>query len=277
VHWLCQNGHTWKQQVSNRVRSRQCGECAGRRVTQTNNLAAEHPDLAVEWDRAANWPLLPQQVLPGSNMTVTWRCSRGHTWQAVVVNRTRLGSGCPRCQMSTTSVLEIRLYTELAFVLSRCGFTTEHDVRLADPKIPARYRSVDMLFVDDGGGIAIEFDGSYWHAAERNRTDRHKTGALLNADYGVLRVREAPLECFGPEELSVPKNQHPHLTAGAVLKRVLELDWIRSADFQVIEDYLSAEQAMAEHHARRMIHERGGYDLAASAAALRTRMRNVMN
>ncbi|MEU7253748.1 zinc-ribbon domain-containing protein [Streptomyces sp. NPDC045251] len=257
------------------MRSRQCGECAGRRVTQTNNLAVAHPDLAVEWDMAANWPLLPQQVLPGSNMTVTWRCSRGHTWAAVVDNRTRTGSGCPRCQMSATSVLEIRLYAELAFVLSRCGFTTEHDVRLTDLKIPARYRSIDMLFVDGGGGIVIEFDGSYWHAAGRSRTDRDKTDALLNADYGVLRVREAPLECLGPEELPVPKNQQPHLTASAVLKHMIELDWIRSTHFQVVDDYLSAGQAMAEHSARRMIHERGGYDLAASAAALRARAGDV--
>ncbi|EFL04326.1 predicted protein [Streptomyces sp. SPB78] len=240
-------------------------------MTQTNNLAAKHPDLAVEWDQTTNWPLLPQQVLPGSNMSVTWRCSRAHTWQAVIGNRTRVGSGCPRCQMSTTSALEIHLYAELAFVLSRCGFTTEHDVRLADPKVPARYQSVDMLFVDDGGGVVIEFDGSYWHAAERNRTDRDKTDALLNADYGVLRVRETPLQCLGPEELPVPKNQHPYLTAAAVLRRMLELDWIRSADLQVVEEYLSAEQSMAEHHARRMIHDRGGYDLAASAAALRAR------
>ncbi|WP_329453163.1 zinc-ribbon domain-containing protein (plasmid) [Streptomyces sp. NBC_01724] len=225
----------------------------------------------MEWDRAANWPLLPQQVLPGSNMTVTWRCSRGHTWEAVVGNRTRVRSGCPRCQMSATSVLEIRLYAELAFVLSRCGFTTEHDVRLADPKIPPRYRSVDMLFVDDCGGIAIEFDGSYWHAAGRSRADRDKTDTLLNADYGVLRVREAPLECLGPEELPVPKNQHPHLTAAAVLKRMRELGWLRAADCQIVEDYLSTDQTMAEHHARRMIHERGGYDLAASADALRAR------
>ncbi|WP_245877639.1 hypothetical protein [Streptomyces glaucescens] len=124
--------------------------------------------------------------------------------------------------MSATSVLEIRLYAELAFVLSRCGFTTEHDVRLTDPKIPARYRSVDMLFVDEGGGIVIEFDGAYWHAAGRSPADRDKTDALLNADYGVLRVREAPLECLGPEELPVSKNQQPHLTAGAVLKRMIK-------------------------------------------------------
>ncbi|CAL9554400.1 zinc-ribbon domain-containing protein [Streptomyces sp. enrichment culture] len=275
VHWLCRNGHTWKQQVINRVKSRQCGECAGRRITPTNNLAAKHPDLAVEWDRAANWPLLPHQVLPGSNSTVTWRCSRGHTWQAMVVNRTRLGSGCRRCQMSATSVLEIGLYAELAYVLSRCGFATQHDVRLTDPRIPSRYRSVDMLFVDDSGGIAVEFDGAYWHVAERNRTDRGKTEALLNADYGVLRVREAPLECVGHEELSVPKNQHPHLTAAAVLKRMLEFDWLRSIDVKIVEGYVSAKQAMAEHHARQMIHERGGYDLAASAATLRAKTGSV--
>jgi hypothetical protein len=46
-----------------------------------------------------------------------------------------------------------------------------------------------------------------------------------------------------------------------------ELGWIRAADFQIVKDYLSADQTMAQNHARRMIHERGGYDLAASAGA----------
>src|SRR5690606_26119608 len=104
---------------------------------------------------------------------------------------------------------------------------------------------------------------------------RGKTEALLNADYGVLRVREAPLECVGHEELSVPKNQHPHLTAAAVLKRMLEFDWLRSIDVEIVEGYVSAKQAMAEHHARQMIHERGGYDLAASAATLRAKTGSV--
>ncbi|MEV4501882.1 zinc-ribbon domain-containing protein [Streptomyces klenkii] len=240
-------------------------------MSTTNNLAALHPDLAVEWDTDANWPLRPDQLHPGSLERVVWRCWRDHTWEAKIDQRTRLGSGCSRCQMAATSALEIRLYAELAAVLSRCNFYPQHGPRLDDPRVPARYQSVDMLFTDNGGGIVVEFDGSYWHAPDRSRNDRYKTDALLDADYGVLRVREAPLECIGPEDVLVPKNQQAHLTAVAVLERMCALDCFRKADLKVIEDYVRAGQAVAEEQAMLMIRERGGYDLAASAAAIRMR------
>jgi hypothetical protein len=270
VYWLCTEGHAWEQRVSNRVKSRCCGECTGRLVSASNNLAALHPDLAVEWDTEANWPLQPHQMHPGSLEIVAWRCWRDHTWQASIQSRTRFGSGCSRCQMSATSALEIRLYAELASVLSRCNFHPQHGPRLDDPRIPVRYRSVDMLFTDDGGGVVIEFDGSYWHTLDRSRNDRRKTDALLDADYGVLRVREAPLECLGAEDVPVPKNQPAHLTAAAVLERMRALDWLRTADLAVIDNYLRAGRAVAEDRAAFMIRERGGYHLASSAAAVRS-------
>ncbi|MEU9471516.1 zinc-ribbon domain-containing protein [Streptomyces avermitilis] len=271
VYWLCAESHVWEQRVSNRVRSRRCGECTGRLVSASNNLAALHPGLAVEWDTEANWPLQPHQMHPGSLEIVAWCCWRGHTWETSIANRARLGSGCSRCQMSATSALEIRLYAELAHVLSRCNFAPQHGPRLDDPRVPARYRSVDMLFTDDGGGVVVEFDGSYWHTLDRSRNDRRKTDALLDADYGVLRVREAPLECRGEEDVPVPKNQQAHLTAAAVLERMRALDWLRTADLAAIDDYLRAGRAVAEDRAEFMIRERGGYDLASSAAAIRSR------
>ncbi|MET7853199.1 zinc-ribbon domain-containing protein [Streptomyces avermitilis] len=240
-------------------------------MSASNNLAALHPGLAVEWDTEANWPLQPHQMHPGSLEIVAWCCWRGHTWETSIANRARLGSGCSRCQMSATSALEIRLYAELAHVLSRCNFAPQHGPRLDDPRVPARYRSVDMLFTDDGGGIVVEFDGSYWHTLDRSRNDRRKTDALLDADYGVLRVREAPLECRGEEDVPVPKNQQAHLTAAAVLERMRALDWLRTADLAAIDDYLRAGRAVAEDRAEFMIRERGGYDLASSAAAIRSR------
>lgn len=61
-----------------------------------NDLATTHPRLAEEWDREKNDPLVPNQVLAGSNHKVWWRCMAGHTWQAAISSRAR-GRGCPYC------------------------------------------------------------------------------------------------------------------------------------------------------------------------------------
>ena len=61
-----------------------------------NSLLQLHPDLSQQWDPEKNGTLTPADILCGSNKKVWWRCSKGHEWQAVVVNRVK-GSGCPYC------------------------------------------------------------------------------------------------------------------------------------------------------------------------------------
>jgi hypothetical protein len=54
-------------------------------------LSITHPDLAAQ---ANGWD--PSSIVSGSGKRVSWKCSRGHEWQAIVMNRTR-GTGCPIC------------------------------------------------------------------------------------------------------------------------------------------------------------------------------------
>ncbi|MFC8129657.1 hypothetical protein [Streptomyces sp. NPDC057302] len=133
---------------------------------------------------------------------------------------------------------------------------------------------MDMLFRDQDGtqpGIVVEFDGAWWHDREKNRVDERKTDALIDAGFGVIRIRESPLPPVTAADVLVPKNQAAHLTSAAVLTKMLELDWIPHDQRDRITQYcaLGAEQGMAE--AAKMIHRRGGYDLATSAANIRAR------
>jgi len=50
------------------------------------------PDLAQE---AFGWD--PSSISAGSEKRLSWRCDRGHVWQAIVANRFRKGVGCPFC------------------------------------------------------------------------------------------------------------------------------------------------------------------------------------
>ena len=44
-----------------------------------------------------NEDLVPEQLFPGTRRKVWWRCKLGHGWQASVVSRTSMYTGCPVC------------------------------------------------------------------------------------------------------------------------------------------------------------------------------------
>lgn len=63
-----------------------------------DDLNTIFPSLASEWHPTLNLPLQPDDVLPGSNRKVYWKCKKcGYEWQATIANRAKLGRGCPCC------------------------------------------------------------------------------------------------------------------------------------------------------------------------------------
>lgn len=62
-----------------------------------NDLKTLYPDIANEWHPFKNGDLLPEMIAGKSSKKVWWQCSKGHEWDAIVSNRTRLGRGCPYC------------------------------------------------------------------------------------------------------------------------------------------------------------------------------------
>jgi superfamily II DNA or RNA helicase len=102
VHWKCQNfGHQWQAQIVKRTQTNGhgCPVCSNQQVLAGfNDLESQFPEVAVEWDYEANAGLTPDQLTPGSNKKVHWKCRDfGHSWQAQISERTRGGTGCPVC------------------------------------------------------------------------------------------------------------------------------------------------------------------------------------
>ncbi len=62
-------------------------------------LADVNPKLAKQWHPDKNDDLAPDDVLPGSNKKVWWRCSLedDHEWKTSVAHRSRRGHDCPYC------------------------------------------------------------------------------------------------------------------------------------------------------------------------------------
>lgn len=97
VWWRCRYGHEWQTTVGDRSRGRGCPYCSGRRATEENSLLKSNPDLANEWHPSKNGALASNEVKCWSNKKVWWRCKNGHSWQALVSNRSH-GARCPECR-----------------------------------------------------------------------------------------------------------------------------------------------------------------------------------
>ena len=103
VWWKCQKcGYEWQASPNLRKRGIGCPCCAGR-VPQkgVNDFKTKYPDIAKDWDYEKNYPLVPEDFLPGSGKTVWWKCSIcGKSWQARIVHRVSKSkqSGCRSCK-----------------------------------------------------------------------------------------------------------------------------------------------------------------------------------
>ena len=95
--WKCNKfGHSWQAEITDRVHGNGCPFCSGRKTLKGfNDLATVRPDLVQEWNYDRN-DLLPNEVTCGSFKKVWWRCSKGHSWEAVIYSR-KSGNGCPYC------------------------------------------------------------------------------------------------------------------------------------------------------------------------------------
>lgn len=107
VWWKCSAGHEYQAVIGSRTNMRSgCPFCAGRALlTGFNDLATLKPELAVEWDYQKNQGLknrkgidvsTPDRVKAYSKQKVWWVCSKGHSWNTDISNRSH-GSGCPYC------------------------------------------------------------------------------------------------------------------------------------------------------------------------------------
>ena len=98
VWWLCPKGHSYESAVYSKTVKRGCPYCAGKRVSEDNNLLITFPKVAKEWHPTLNGELTPSKVTYGSGRKVWWLCPKGHSYDSVVSRRTGTnGTGCRYC------------------------------------------------------------------------------------------------------------------------------------------------------------------------------------
>ncbi|MFF2205218.1 zinc-ribbon domain-containing protein [Streptomyces sp. NPDC058145] len=182
-------GHEWQESPCKRDQGQRlrCPQCR----TILDSLAYHFPELAAEWSPGN--PLSAWQVRPtGQTQFIPlWICSRTpeHTWQASLPSRSA-GSGCPECREHGKSRVELEYHKAAAKAFGRAA--SGQSVRHAAFTRRSHWLVDITAELPQGRNLAIEYDGSYWHA-NKAELDVEKSYDLLRAGYLVVRLREHPL------------------------------------------------------------------------------------
>lgn len=94
MSWKCKLGHRYTTMVHKRTsRGHSCPYCSGHQVLSGfNDLATTHPEFAKQ---AVGWD--PKLYSFGSEFNAQWKCSLGHVWNSLIINRVKQNTGCAVC------------------------------------------------------------------------------------------------------------------------------------------------------------------------------------
>ena len=132
-------------------------------IPGTNDLKTLFPEVAAEAD---GWN--PSTISGASRKERTWKCQKGHLWEARVQNRTLGNNGCPIC--SNQKIL--------------IGF---NDLQTKFPEVAAEADGWDPSTVIAGSGKKLSWkckEGHRWNTSPDQRTGKGKTGCPICAEFG---------------------------------------------------------------------------------------------
>jgi hypothetical protein len=212
--WKCDKGpdHEWEagpNELTTRKRrwgKITCPYCNGKRVSVTNRLDLNFPEIAKELHPTKNGSWTADTLVSGSYRKMYWQCSRNpeHVWPTTPGERTAAGSGCPDCNIWGTSRTEIEIAYEIKNFF---------DINMTAQTIKAKGKTWKPDIIIDEHKLIIEYDGSYHHRVSRIQSgipkldrDKEKNAALKSLGYRVIRIREEPLPATSEDDVVVPKN-----------------------------------------------------------------------
>ena len=224
VWWKCHKGHDYECLIVDRKKGNGCPYCANKKVlVGYNYLETVNPNLAQEWNYEKNYPLTPKDVIAGSTKKVWWKCKNGHEWQAIIVSRNR-NHFCPICDRSKhTSISE----KAVVYYLKKSNISVKENFKI-------NKREVDIFI--PALGVAIEYDGQYFHKNIEN--DTSKSEMLRNNNIKLIRIREPELPHLnnGDVEIYIDKLTSDYSYLNKPIKEIFEELELYPIDINVDRD-----------------------------------------
>lgn len=201
VWWLCSNGHSYQTSLSHRIKmGTGCGICSHKVFRKNeNDLLTTHPEIAEEWDYEKN-KVSPNEVMAGSNNAKYWFiCSKGHSYDATLLNRKK-GRGCPTCSIERhTSFPEKTIF----YYMKKYFLNVEENYHSS----VLGTKEIDIFLLDYN--VGIEYDGRAWH--KNYKRDLEKDKECLKNGITLIRIRE--IGCFDFNSSSIKKYiKHDNIT-----------------------------------------------------------------
>lgn len=185
VWWKHSNLDGCSYEWSASVKSRACGKngcpsCAGRVVTELNNLTVTHPQLALEYMPPPMNDRHAYQVIGGTKIKYWWKCSKtgcGHEYQATGDSRGRGGTNCPACSgrvaTAATNITVTHPYLALEYM-----------------EFPKNSLPVEKIVAGTGRRIWWKcFDAGCGHEYQATGDNRIRSGTNCPACYHKARGR----------------------------------------------------------------------------------------
>ena len=107
--WKCPvaDDHIWEAKPNMLYKNRKfstggalgCPCCAGKKISVTNSLSINFPEIADQWHPTKNLDRKVEDALMGSQIKTWWKCKEGpdHEWETNIDMRTKQNTGCPYC------------------------------------------------------------------------------------------------------------------------------------------------------------------------------------
>ncbi|MBE6566307.1 MAG: hypothetical protein E7659_04280 [Ruminococcaceae bacterium] len=174
VWWTCSKGHEWYARIAHRNKGSGCPYCAGQKVIKgETDLQTVNSALANEWNYEKNNKLTPIDVASCSGKKIWWKCSKGHEWQARIVDRCA-GNGCPFCSGRYLLKGENDLQTVNPVLATEWNYKKNNELTPLDVKFNSN-KKVWWKCIN----------GHEWQATVKNRSN--KSGCPYCANQKVLK------------------------------------------------------------------------------------------
>lgn len=158
--WKCAAGHSYILRINQRVSGIGCQVCAGRQVsTGFNDLLSREPEIAFEAD---GWD--PSNEYFQTSSRKSWKCKRGHKWNASIINRVRLKTGCPSCS-------------------GRLVIPGQTDLLTNNPEIADEAYNWDPRQISTSSSRMLEWKCKYGHIYEATPNSRTRTDNRRGCPY----------------------------------------------------------------------------------------------
>jgi very-short-patch-repair endonuclease len=209
VKWKCSDcGDIWENTIRKRTAENQgCPYCGEKKVAPSkwNALSTKFPNLAKEWDFKKN-KNGPDEELSGSHHKAWWTCSRGHSWQCEIRQRTVQKTSCRFCSYQISKPQK-RIYSELCHVFNN---SVELSYRLHRIEIDIYIPSLRL---------GIEYDGArFHHATQSVLRDTKKNDQLASLGVNLLRIRAVGLDEINGVPCIVEKSEDSIETIKDILR-----------------------------------------------------------